>query len=128
MDDPTATGQSREKSISVELAAEFMSGDLTEFERDASTVLISLGPGEVTTYGEVAEDAGHPGAARAVGSLLRRAPAGVFPWWRVVNATGRMFPGAVGRQAELLRDEGVAVDGDPPRMLGRPRSHVRELL
>ena len=38
-------------------------------------VLHRLGPADVVTYGEVAEEAGFPGAARAVGNLLRRSGA-----------------------------------------------------
>jgi methylated-DNA-protein-cysteine methyltransferase-like protein len=61
----------------------------------------------VIAYGEVAAEAGYPGAARAVGNLLRRTPG--LPWWRVVTSTGRLVPGNENEQAELLRAEGVAV-------------------
>ncbi len=91
------------------------SEDLSDFEREVAQVLVSLGPGEITTYGEVALEAGHPGAARAVGSFLSRAPSGVFPWWRVVPASGRLVSGAPHEQAELLRAEGVEVTGDRVR-------------
>src|SRR5205085_12074541 len=37
------------------------------FEDDVLAVLRRLLPGDVVTYGAVAEEAGHPGAARAVG-------------------------------------------------------------
>ena len=58
-------------------------------------------------YGEVAAEAGFPGAARAVGNLLRTTPD--LPWWRVVNAAGRLAPGNEAAQAQRLRAEGVAV-------------------
>jgi len=83
---------------------------MTEFERDVAAVLRTLRDGDLVTYGEVAAEAGHPGAARAVGSVLRHAPAGEFPWWRVVTAGGRLVPGSEARHAELLRAEGWAVD------------------
>jgi methylated-DNA-protein-cysteine methyltransferase-like protein len=70
-------------------------------------VLESLEPGEVVSYGEVAEQAGYPGAARAVGNLLKTVEG--LPWWRVVNASGRLVPGHELRQTELLRAEGVSV-------------------
>lgn len=70
-------------------------------------VLEQLQPGEVIAYGEVAVEAGYPGAARAVGNLLRHTPG--LPWWRVVTAGGRLVPGEETRQAELLRAEGVRV-------------------
>jgi len=60
------------------------------------------------TYGEVAAEAGHPGAARAVGSYLR-ATAEEVPWWRVVTSTGRLVPGHEQEQARRLRAEGIAV-------------------
>ena len=40
---------------------------LTPFEAAVAAVLADLTPGEVVTYGEVAAEAGHPGAHRAVG-------------------------------------------------------------
>lgn len=77
------------------------------FPDAAARVIEGLGPGEVITYGEVAAEAGFPGAARAVGNLLRRTPG--LPWWRVVAASGRLVPGSESEQAELLRAEGVKV-------------------
>ena len=78
-----------------------------EFTSAVIDVLEQLQPGEVIAYGEVAVEAGYPGAARAVGNLLRRTPG--LPWWRVVTAGGRLVPGEETRQAELLRAEGVRV-------------------
>jgi methylated-DNA-protein-cysteine methyltransferase-like protein len=75
---------------------------------DAVTAVVArLRPGEVISYGEVAAEAGHPGASRAVGNVLRRSDG--LPWWRVVAADGRLVPGHEARQAELLRAEGVRV-------------------
>lgn len=79
---------------------------MTPFEQAVDRVLRSLKPGEVTTYGEVAEEAGFPGRARAVGRLLAES-GGDYPWWRVVTATGRLVPGAEVEHARLLADEGV---------------------
>lgn len=73
-------------------------------------VLQSLRPGDVMTYGEVATEAGHPGAARAVGRLLATSGDGL-PWWRVVAADGRLVPGHEREHARRLRAEGVAVGG-----------------
>ena len=71
------------------------------FTAAAVKVLEALEPGEVVSYGEVAEQAGYPSAARAVGNLLKTVEG--LPWWRVVNARGRLVPGHEARQAELLR-------------------------
>ena len=47
--------------------------------------------GKVATYGQVAELAGIPGAARLVGNTMHKLPAGSqLPWHRVVNAQGKL--------------------------------------
>lgn len=78
-----------------------------DFTEAVISVLEALQPGEVVAYGEVATEAGYPGAARAVGNLLRTVPG--LPWWRVVNSAGRLAPGNEQDQAERLRAEGVHV-------------------
>lgn len=101
---------------------------MTDRDRRFEAVIAALGTGEVTTYGDVAETAGYPGRARAVGHLLATSD-GELPWWRVVNAAGRLVPGNEREHAELLRAEGVTVvDGrvtDAPS--GRFRRDRREL-
>src|SRR5438105_75359 len=79
------------------------------FAERVRAVLRGLRPGEVVTYAEVAEEAGHPGAARAVGNVL--AGSDGLPWWRVVTASGRLVRGHEREQARLLRAEGVLADG-----------------
>jgi alkylated DNA nucleotide flippase Atl1 len=83
---------------------------MTRFEQAVMRVLQSLRPGEVVTYGEVAAEAGHPGAARAVGRLLAE-NGDDLPWWRVVTSTGRLVPGHEVEHARRLRAEGVTVVG-----------------
>lgn len=77
------------------------------FDEAVGAVVAGLRPGELTTYGEVAAEAGFPGAARAVGTFLRRRGAGL-PWWRVVTASGRLVPGKEAEHAERLVAEGIA--------------------
>jgi methylated-DNA-protein-cysteine methyltransferase related protein len=79
-----------------------------KFAERAEAVIRGLRPGEVVTYGEVAADAGRPGAARAVGHLLATRPEDL-PWWRVVAANGRLVPGHEAEHARRLAAEGVAV-------------------
>lgn len=81
---------------------------LTEFQRAVAAVVAGLAPGELLTYGEVALEAGWPGAAQAVANVLRRVPD--LPWWRVVPADGRLYFTHAPTQAKLLRAEGVHVD------------------
>ena len=66
-----------------------------------------LRPGEVVSYGDVAAQAGYPGAARGVGSVLAASEG--LAWWRVVMANGRLAPGKEGEQGRRLRAEGVDV-------------------
>jgi methylated-DNA-protein-cysteine methyltransferase-like protein len=80
---------------------------LTDFERSVVEVLLDTEPGDVVSYGEVAAEAGFPGAARAVGGVLKRIDG--LPWWRVVNAAGRLIPHDPARQAGLLHAEGIRV-------------------
>lgn len=77
------------------------------FTRSVVAVLRGIPPGHVVTYGEVAAEAGHPGAARAVGNVLRAVSD--VPWWRVVASTGRVNPNAVGEATARLHAEGVEV-------------------
>ncbi len=81
---------------------------MSGFEQAVVRVLHSLRPGDVVSYGEVAAEAGFPGAGRAVGRILAMDGHDV-PWWRVVTATGRLVPGHEDEHARRLRAEGVAV-------------------
>ncbi len=46
--------------------------------------------GRVTTYGDIARLAGHPGAARAVGNVMRQARLPGLPYHRVIAAGGQL--------------------------------------
>ncbi len=83
------------------------SGERTEFIDAVAAVIAAIPTGHVVTYGDVAEEAGFPGAARAVGNVLRTVPD--LPWWRVVTATGRLVPHHAREHAARLRAEGVRV-------------------
>jgi methylated-DNA-protein-cysteine methyltransferase-like protein len=72
--------------------------------------------GKVCTYGNVADVAGLPRRARLVGTVLRQTPASTaVPWFRVINASGRIsFPvgsEAYARQRGKLEAEGVVFAG-----------------
>lgn len=89
---------------------------MTAFEPRVIAVLEAIPKGEVVTYGEVAAEAGFPGAARAVGNLLRTSDEDL-PWWRVVTATGRLVPGHEREHTRRLKAEGVSVvDGRVARV------------
>ncbi len=78
---------------------------LSEFEDAVVAVLHSTEAGDVLSYGDVAAEAGFPGAARAVGNILSRVEG--LPWWRVVSASGRLIPHDPKEQARLLAAEGI---------------------
>ena len=75
-------------------------------------VVSRIPSGRVASYGVVARLVGRPGAARTVGWALSALPVDSdVPWWRVINAAGRISladhrHGAVLQRALLLR-EGV---------------------
>lgn len=73
--------------------------------------------GKVMTYGQVAEAAGQPGAAREVGRIMSRVQSELhLPCHRVVNKTGILSPeyafGGPDRQRSLLESEGVTFLSD----------------
>ena len=97
---------------------------MDERERRILDVLITLHPGEVTTYGDIAEVAGYPRHSRLVGRILQTTDVEV-PWWRVVNASGRLVPGHEREQTALLLEEDVIVrDG---RVRSAPRGRFSEV-
>ena len=79
-----------------------------QLEDAVIAVVRSIPEGEVLPYGEVAAEAGRPGAARVVGRVLATTDEAA-PWWRVVNAHGRLVPGHEAEHERMLRAEGVAL-------------------
>jgi O-6-methylguanine DNA methyltransferase len=70
-------------------------------------------PGRIASYGEVAACAGSPGAARAVGNIMRDCHRPDVPCHRVVAAGGRLggYGGDESLKRALLLAEGVKVVG-----------------
>jgi methylated-DNA-[protein]-cysteine S-methyltransferase len=95
--------------------------DLTEasdFNRRVYAVARAIGPGETSTYGEVAKVLGDPGAARAVGKALGENPWPiVVPCHRVLAASGGMggfsAPGGANTKAQLLTIERARTNAVP---------------
>jgi methylated-DNA-protein-cysteine methyltransferase-like protein len=88
---------------------------MSPFEAAVLEVLHSLQPGEVVTYGEVAEMAAYPGRARAVGTILRLTGEDV-PWWRVVGSGGRLISPHPEEQARLLAAEAILAPRETDHM------------
>jgi methylated-DNA-protein-cysteine methyltransferase-like protein len=80
----------------------------TAFQRAVVRTVRALRRGELATYREIAEEAGHPGAGQAVANVLRSAPD--VPWWRVLPADGRLYCSHAPAQTPLLEAEGHRID------------------
>ena len=97
------------------------------FDQRVWAVVAQIPPGELATYGQIAELIGAYGCARQVGWALRRlaVPSSV-PWHRVVNAQGRISmslsrEGSDWIQRQLLLAEGIPVDAQGRLPLARHR-------
>ena len=89
-------------------------GPAREFGRAVLDQLARVPYGELTTYGTLAERAGRPRAARAVGTIMNRNPVPiVLPCHRVVGSTGSLvgYAGGLDRKRMLLELEGALLPG-----------------
>jgi methylated-DNA-[protein]-cysteine S-methyltransferase len=88
--------------------------EVSPFVRRVYGVVRRIPRGKVLSYGEVAEAAGKPGAARAVGNAMARNPICLFiPCHRVVASSGLGGFGGEGGVAQkklLLGLEGLSYD------------------
>ena len=98
---------------------EYMNGSRKEFDlplidvapgfyRDVYEAMRRIPYGTVRTYGQLADDAGYPKAARAVGIACRKNPLPIIiPCHRVVPASGGIgkYSGPEGVKAALLQLE-----------------------
>ena len=93
---------------------------MTPFERRVLTIVSRIPVGRVTTYGDVARLAGRPGAARAVGNIMRRGDRPGLPYHRVIAAGGgarRLFEPAA---------EALAAGGGGPDRHAAPGRRIRQ--
>ena len=76
-------------------------------------VVRRIPPGRVATYGCIAELAGRPGAARAVGNIMSEGGRPAVPAHRVIAAGGRLggYGGHEQLKRSLLLAEGVTFRG-----------------
>jgi methylated-DNA-protein-cysteine methyltransferase-like protein len=88
------------------------------FDQRVYAMVARIPEGQLATYGQIADLIGAYGCARQVGWALRRLPLpSDLPWHRVVNAKGCISlslsrEGTDWIQAEMLRAEGIPVDGE----------------
>ncbi len=86
----------------------------TPFRRRVWDALIDIPFGETISYGELARRIGDPNASRAVGAANGANPIPIIiPCHRVIDSRGRLhgYGGGLERKAQLLRHEGIAIDG-----------------
>jgi methylated-DNA-protein-cysteine methyltransferase related protein len=91
-----------------------------------SRMILSIPPGQVSTYGAVAAAAGYPRYHRAVAKLLRTMPADHLPWHRVLGVGGaiKLRDAAAAEQQARLQMEGVTFRGSRVDM-ERHQHHFR---
>lgn len=80
----------------------------TEFQRRVWTALLTIPYGQTRSYGQIADQIGTPGAARAVGLANARNPIAVIvPCHRVIGANGKLtgYGGGLDRKRALLELE-----------------------
>jgi O-6-methylguanine DNA methyltransferase len=83
---------------------------MTSFSEDVYQVVRTIPKGKVMTYGEVAIAAGHPGAARAVGTVLSKNYDPDIPCHRVIRSDGKLGNynrGGIDRKTIILKAEGA---------------------
>ena len=86
----------------------------TDFQLQVWRALLEVPPGELTTYGRLAEAVGRPGAARAVGAAVAANPvAYLIPCHRVVRASGELggYRWGVERKRAMLEWERAGAAG-----------------
>jgi methylated-DNA-[protein]-cysteine S-methyltransferase len=93
-------------------------GHLPEFNRRVYDLARSVGPGQTTTYGEIAARLGAPHASREVGQALGQNPVPlIVPCHRVLAAGGKVggfsAQGGVTTKLRLLDIEGAAPNNQP---------------
>jgi methylated-DNA-protein-cysteine methyltransferase-like protein len=79
-------------------------------------VIKNISHGQILSYKEVSELAGHPNGARQVARILKTSTdKHNLPWWRVINSKMEVsIKDPIGRQMQidLLKSEGhIVIDG-----------------
>ncbi|HEY1911607.1 MAG TPA: methylated-DNA--[protein]-cysteine S-methyltransferase [Vicinamibacterales bacterium] len=91
------------------------------FAAKVLSIVRRIPPGRVAAYGEIAQLAGSPRAARAVGNIMRTCHRRDVPCHRVIAAGGRLggYGGNEHLKRSLLIAEGIVVSGKRVRELDR---------
>jgi len=85
---------------------------MTAFSDKVKKIVSRIPKGTVLTYGEVAKKAGKPGAARAVGTIMKGNYDPKVPCHRVIRSDGKIGEynrGGPKAKVALLRKEGYEI-------------------
>jgi alkylated DNA nucleotide flippase Atl1 len=88
-------------------------GDVEAYVEAVLALVERIPPGRVMAYGAIAEylrDSHQQSSARRVGTIMATY-GGSVPWYRVVNAAGRLPPGHETRARTMLTREGAVFRG-----------------
>jgi alkylated DNA nucleotide flippase Atl1 len=85
---------------------------LTDFADRVLDVVDAIPPGQVMSYGDIAEYLGQ-GGPRQVGRVMSLWGGGVA-WWRVIHADGSFLPGHEREALAHYRQEGTPLRGTGP--------------
>ena len=100
---------------------------MTNFTHRVLSALRRIPAGQVATYGDIAALAGKPGAARAVGNIMREARDPGLPYHRVIGAGGSLGGYSnLHLKRELLKAEGIEVSGMRVRRFEAVRWRARK--
>ena len=79
------------------------------FANRVKNAVLQIPRGETRSYGEVARAIGHPGAARAVGMVMKNNHDPSVPCHRVIRADGAIgnYNRGEARKRALLKEEGA---------------------
>lgn len=84
----------------------------TDFEQSVWNALLKIPYGTTKSYGEIAQQIGHPKASRAVGRAIGRNPISIFiPCHRVIGKNGNLtgYAGGLEHKIKLLKIEGIDI-------------------
>ena len=95
-----------------------MDDELDDYSSRVLDVVDAIPPGQVMSYGDVAEYLG-AGGPRQVGRVLA-SYGGAVAWWRVIHADGTPAPGHDASALENYLAEGTPLRAAPHIPPGRP--------
>jgi O-6-methylguanine DNA methyltransferase len=87
----------------------------TDFKKRVLSIVLKIPKGQVMTYGEVAEKAGNPKSARAVGAIMKQNYNPDVPCHRVVGSGGNLggYNRGVENKVKILEKEGALIPIKP---------------